>query len=82
MLQISEHLLITNQLELRLTRRSIKLVSSPVANTSADNANPSTLTPHPAHLNPQRFSIYTKQRVSKESRKIMQVCRTLYIHIK
>ncbi|KAK2434729.1 hypothetical protein QL285_019851 [Trifolium repens] len=39
MLQISEHLLITNQLELRLTRRSIKLVSSPLASTSADNAS-------------------------------------------
>ncbi|KAK2454199.1 hypothetical protein QL285_001788 [Trifolium repens] len=46
--------------KISLTRRSIELNSSPLVSKSADNANPPKLNPYPAHLNPQRSSIYTK----------------------
>jgi hypothetical protein len=52
--------------KIKLTRRSIKLDSSPLVIKSGDNVTPPMLNPHPAPLNPQRFSLYTKQRVSKE----------------
>jgi hypothetical protein len=62
------NLLQTNY-EVKLTRRSIELNSSPLVSKSVDNASPLKLNPLPAPLNPQRFSIYTKQVISKEFQK-------------